>query len=827
MKKADEQIAASPPRLKHDKEINLAIANRKTATDWKNRTMTWSDFLQRLSEPTRTQETAAEYKSMPKPEKDAAKDLGGFVGGFLKGGRRKADAVQSRSLLTLDADHLTMDLWESVPLLFEHAAAIYSTHSHTPEKPRERLIIPLSRPVTPDEYEPIARKVAEIFGMNLFDDTTYQASRLMYWPSCPRDGEYIFEYQDENFLDPDIILAKYEDWTDISSWPTSERENAVKVHERKKAGDPAAKPGIIGAFCRVYDIATAIDTFLPDVYEPTRKVDRYTFIGGSTSGGLVLYDNQFAFSNHATDPTGGKLTNAFDLVRIHLFGDQDDEAKALTPVNRLPSFKAMSDFAEQDKRVSFEVKRASLAEINEDFADTVADSDSNAWIENLRVSGKGSERKLLNSIYNAQLILENDPHLKDLIGLNEFTGSLTKIRKPSWEDRFDSAWSDSDVSHIRAMIDSRYQVTLSAPNLNDAIVTEAKKHTFHPVKDYIERETWDGVKRIETVFSDYMGVETSSYTREVSELFFGGAVSRIYRPGCKYDFVIVLIGSQGLGKSSLLQKLAPDFFTDSLVSMEHKDDLSLLQQNWLLEISELSATKRTDLEKQKGFLSRTEDMFRPAYARYPIRVKRHVVFAGTTNEFQFLKDSSGNRRWLPLNCDKAMQTKSVFDGSFEAIIPQLWAEAKHLYETTFKKGKYLDLSEESKAIALQKQRESEAEDPLKDDLECYLDIPLPIDWYEMGSSDKRNYILRKLNNEEDLFGVEPPEVMQRTKITVREVLAELLDVRIGSLDLRQNGTAKKISILLNAMPEWNRKTFRMPGDGKPVKGFERVENVLP
>jgi predicted P-loop ATPase len=823
LKKADEQIAASPPHLKHDKEINLAMASRKTATDWKNRTMTWSEFLQRLSTPTRTQETAAEYKIMPKSEKDAAKDVGGFVGGFLKGGRRKADAVQSRSLLTLDADHLTMNIWESVPLLFEHAAAVYSTHSHTPEKPRERLIIPLSRPVTPDEYEPIARKVAEIFGLNLFDDTTYQASRLMYWPSCPRDGEYIFEYQDEDFLDPNTILAKYEDWTDISSWPTSERENAVKIHERKKAGDPAAKPGIIGAFCRVYDMASAIETFLPDVYAPTRGSNRYSFIGGSTSGGLVLYDNLFAYSNHATDPTGGKLTNAFDLVRIHKFGDLDEEVKALTPVNRLPSFKAMTDFAEQDKRVSFEVKRASLAEINDDFADTTAGNDSSAWIENLRTAGKGSDRKVLNSIYNAQLILENDPHLKDLIGLNEFTGSLTKIRKPSWEERFDPAWSDSDVSHIRAMIDSRYQVTISAPNLNDAIVTEGKKHAFHPVKDYIERETWDGVKRIATLFSEYLGVEDSPYNREVSELFFGAAVSRIYRPGCKFDYVIVLIGSQGLGKSTLLQKLAPDFFTDSLTSMESKDDMQLLQSSWILEISELSATKRTDIEKQKGFISRLEDVFRPAYAKNPVRVKRHVVFAGTTNEFQFLKDSSGNRRWLPLNGDKDKQVKSVFDRSLEEIIPQVWAEAKHLYETTFKKGKYLDLSVETKALALEKQKDAEAEDPLKDDLEIYLDIQLPTDWYEKGANEKREYIQRELAGEADPFGIEPGEMMQRTKITTREVMAELLDFRIGSADLRQNGTAKKIGMLLNAMTGWERKTIRFPNEEKTMRGYQRKD----
>ena len=187
-----------------------------------------------------------------------------------------------------------------------------------------------------------------------------------------------------------------------------------------------------------------------------------------------------------------------------------------------------------------------------------------------------------------------------------------------------------------------------------------------------------------------------------------------------------------------------------------------------------------------------------------------LCLLGTTNEFQFLKDSSGNRRWLPLDGDKDKQVKSVFDGSLEEIIPQLWAEAKHLYETTFKKGKYLDLSEDTKALALEKQKDAEVEYPLKNDLESYLDIQLPIDWYEKSASDKREYIQRKLNGEDDPFGQEPEEVMPRTKITTREVMAELLDFRIGSADPRQNSVAKKIGMLLNAMPGWERKTMQIP-----------------
>jgi len=821
LNKADEQLAASPPHLKHDKEINLAMANRKTATDWKNRTMTWSDFLQRLSEPTRTQETAAEYKILPKSEKDTVKDCGGFVGGFLKGGRRKADAVQSRSLLTLDADHLKMDLWESVPLLFEYAAAIYSTHSHTPENPRERLIIPLSRPVTPDEYEPIARKVAEIFGLNLFDDTTYQASRLMFWPSCPRDGEYIFEYQDEPFLNPDTILAKYEDWTDISSWPTSERENAVKVHERKKAGDPAAKPGIIGAFCRVYDIATAIETFLPDVYEPTRKTDRYTFIGGSTSGGLVLYDNQFAYSNHATDPTGGKLTNAFDLVRIHRFGDLDDNVKPGTPSTRLPSFLAMDEFIAADKNVSFELKRQALASADEDFAASLQDDTGARWIADLRTTKAG---KVMNNIYNLTLILANDPEFKGLLGFNEFTGTIEKVRKPFWETVFLKDFSDRDASEIRTRIDTRYDCTFSSKNLDDAIVTEARRQAFNPVKDYIEKAEWDHIPRIGKLLMDYFGVpDEPPYTAEIMELFFAGAVSRIYKPGCKFDFVLTLIGTQGIGKSTFFRKLAPDFFTDSLTSLDSKDDILTISDNWLIELGELAAAKRTDITKQKNFLSRTEDVYRKPYEKNNIRMKRHCVFVATTNEYRPLKDETGGRRWLYAISDKDSRTKSVFDGSLEAVIAQLWAEAVHLYKTRYKYGNWLDLSEEAQKIASEKQNEAKADDPMRDDIALYLEIQIPEDFYEWGAGEKSDYIQSRLRGEEGFYKKEYAELAPREKVTSREIMQELFNFQVGSTDMRSVSVSKKIGMIMNnSMPGWKSSTVRIPGFDKPIQGFKRV-----
>jgi len=229
---------------------------------------------------------------------------------------------------------------------------MYSTHSHTPSAPRLRLVIPLKRPVSPDEYQAVSRRIAGDLGIDFFDDTTYEAHRLMYWPSTSKDGEFIFKYLDEEWADPDEILARYPDWKDPSYWPESSQTKAERKKLADKQGDPREKPGIVGAFCRTYTIAQVIEKFLSDVYAPGDDPSRYTYIPGSTAGGLVLYDrDNFAYSYHATDPICGKLCNAFDLVRLHKFGDLDDDAKEGTPVNKLPSYLAMQELAEKDEMV--------------------------------------------------------------------------------------------------------------------------------------------------------------------------------------------------------------------------------------------------------------------------------------------------------------------------------------------------------------------------------------------------------------------------------------------------------------------------------------------
>ena len=288
-------------------KYNIATATSRFQAIWQNVSLTWEQLVDKLGKTVRTNETVGQFRNMPKSEQDTIKDVGGFVGGYLSEGKRKTGFVKSRSLITLDADFAVEDFVDGVRMFADYSWCIYSTHKHTPEKPRLRLVIPLSREVDSDEYEAIARKVAEEIGIEQFDDTTYQAHRLMYWPSTSNDGEFVIEHDEIQPLDVEKYLRKYVNWKDVSSWPTSTRTDKARLSTLKKQEDPTEKKGAIGVFCRTYTIKQAIDKFLSDVYEPCTNNDRYTYKQGTSSAGLVIYDDKFAYSNHATDPANGKL----------------------------------------------------------------------------------------------------------------------------------------------------------------------------------------------------------------------------------------------------------------------------------------------------------------------------------------------------------------------------------------------------------------------------------------------------------------------------------------------------------------------------------------
>ena len=339
------------------RKLTISVGASKRSTNWTPKEITWEQLCKKLQTPVITNETVSEYAEMTKEQRGEIKDVGGYVGGRIEGGNRKAGSITDRQLVCLDADYGDMRLWDTWDLMVGKACLMHTSHSHTPENPRLRFVIPLARAITAAEYEPIARRIAEWLDINAFDDTTYEASRLMFWSSCSKDAEYICRvYESDEWVDPDAILATYEDWHDMRSWPVSNRQTEIIVKSGRLQGDPLTKPGVIGAFNRAYTVTEAIENFLPDVYVPAGN-GRWTYARGSSTAGAVIYDdNKFIYSNHDTDPISRRLCSAFDMVRLHLYGAQDEGVDA--SIGELPSMSSMKALCQNDAKVQRELINA-------------------------------------------------------------------------------------------------------------------------------------------------------------------------------------------------------------------------------------------------------------------------------------------------------------------------------------------------------------------------------------------------------------------------------------------------------------------------------------
>ena len=752
--------------LRHDFTLDIATAHSRLSKKWKNKKWQWKDLVKRCSETKRTDEKVGEYLKMTKQEQADIKDVGGFVGGYLSGGTRKTPNVMWRSVATLDIDYGTDDVWDDFTLQFGFAAMLYSTHKHTPEKPRLRLVFPLNRNVKPDEYEPLCRKIACALGIDMFDITTYQLPRLFYWPSTSRDGEFVFEVQDGPACDVDAILGTYINPQDASEWPTGSRETEAVAHELRKAGDPLEKPGLIGAFCRAYTIEDAIDKFLTDAYERTATEGRYTYKSGSVAGGLVCYEGKFAYSHHETDPASGQLCNAFDLCRIHLFGIHDDGSR-VTDITRLPSYLKMQDFAAKDKTVRILLTKERRAEVESDFANVDLDGDGEEpgedntnWMANLEYDSKGSIKSTAKNII---CILENDRALSGHIWHDLFSGfDLVKGGLP-W-DRKATQWGNRDDANLRIYLDENYGIS-GKDKIKDAKDAVLTRHKLHPIRDYLNSLTWDGTPRLDTFIIDYLGVEDTTLHRAMTRKHFVAAVARVMNPGCKYDYCLIVAGAEGIGKSTLFSVMGGEWFNDSLVTMEGKSGMEQARGGWIIELSELGSIKRSDIEQVKAYISRQDDIYRPAYGTVTERHPRQCVFCGTTNETYFLKGCTGNRRFWVMSADADRRKHTDVKADLTAERDQLWAEAVERW----KEGETLYLPTDLEAEARQKQAEhnDEADDPIKDMLIAYLDMKLPGEWQTWDLLRRRAYV--KDPDPLDQTGTE-----ERTRVCAAEFICERL-----------------------------------------------------
>lgn len=808
----------STPKVKYDGTLDIATGRSRKETSWKNRETQWSDLVKRCSSTHRTAETHAEYLSAKKPRQDEIKDIGGFVGGFLTSGRRTARTVQHRQLITLDIDHNTAMTWDDFCMLYDCAACLYSTHKHAPDAPRYRLLIPLDREVSCDEYVAISRKVAGTIDIEAFDNTTFEPSRLMYWPSTSKDGEFVFQLQDGPWLNADEVLASYHDWRDSSSWPVSQRNQGIIQRAIKKQGDPLEKPGVIGAFCRTYTIHEAIDNFLSDVYEATADENRYTFREGSTAAGLVVYDDKFAYSHHGTDPTTGKLCNAFDLVRLHKYGLKDEDAREGVKDHNLPSTMAMLDFARQLPPVRTLMVTETINSAMTDFQDIEVDEteapakqepESDEWKGKMDMDRKGN---VLSTIDNLVLILENDSMYKGIIAFDEFEQRAVLKRHLPWRkiDHNSRYLTDRDIHNIEHRIEKKYEI--GTTKLEKALSVIYERHNFHPVKDYLKSLTWDRQPRAETLFIDYMGADDTDYTRAVTRKMLAAAVARVHRPGIKFDYVVTLIGNQGKGKSTLLCKLGKQWFSDTfnLHMLNGKEGYEQMRGAWIIEIGEMAGMAKADVERVKAFVSAPTDRYRKAFGRMVENYPRQSIFTASSNKPDFMRDRTGGRRFWPVAINVDMATRNVFTDLTDSEIDQIWAEAVVLY----KGGEtlYLDGSLETDAEAIQKSHTEEH--PWTGVIMDFLDRKLPEDWEQRDRSGRVQFL-----NYPDSLQEEGTKF--RSRVCVHEIWHEGLNKR-ESIDDYSASVIRSIMRTLDGWEEQEKPT-RYTIYGIQRRGFLRSE----
>lgn len=775
--------------LQYDLPIIIYTAARRFEKRWKRAETTWAHLLEKLSHTAKTGETCAEYRKMKKSDRDARKDIGGFVGGTLKDGKRLKQNVLTRQIVTLDADNAEPGFLDRVrDVLRPCAWAAYSTHSHRPEAPRLRVLVLLASPVGPEAYQAIARRLAADINIEAMDDTTYEPERLMYWPSTPADGEYVFDHNDAPPLDPQAVLARYTDWHDVSEWPQSRRETEIVRHTAKKQGDPLAKDGLIGAFCRAHPIEEAIGAFLSDVYAPCGE-GRYTYRAGSTTGGLVLYEGRFAYSHHSTDPAGGRLCNAFDLVRIHKFGHLDEDADPGTPANKLPSFTAMADFARKDRATAAESRRELTEDLRKEWEDRGAGGADESWMDRLEADKKGN---LLPSAQNFILILSHDPLLAGRFGRDDFAHRFMVRGDLPWREAGqDRIWRDADDACLRNYLSTHYRLT-ARQVIDDALTEVMAANAFHPVREYLAGLRWDGVPRAETVYIDWLGAEDSAYVRAVTRTHLKAAVARVMKPGVKWDVCLVLSGPQGIGKSTVLRCLGKDWFNDGLVTFQGKDPMEQLQGAWINELSEMQATSKAENDQIKAFLSRNSDRFRAPYGRRTEEYPRQCVFAATTNDAVFLKDRTGGRRFWPVFC--AGGGKKTLDELTDGYVDQIWAEVRTWWEEN--ESLLLPPSAAAEARELQ---EAHTEGSEKAGLIAdYLDKKLPENWEDMDLYERRDYL--------DQYGeaAAPPGPVVRQKVCALEIWCEVFS---GTKLNFTNANARELNGIMQSMRGWRNAKY--------------------
>lgn len=747
------------------RDFHIYTAPRRDSKAWSAGKVTWDEIQAWVADPA------------------DQKECGNYVLGVLEGNRRTKASIVSRGVLALDADTAGRDFLLQASMELTEAFIAHTTYSSAPDDPHWRLLIPLNRDVTPDEYHKLATLVMDRIGTDRFDPGSVQAERYMFKPSTQNRNWYSSHVQPGEPLLVDEWLGDYED--DLSAIPLPKPSRFKR--------DPYAIEGTVGIFNRAYmDWDELIHVYeLP--YERSATADRWHLLQARSVAGMGVVSPGLVYSHHVNDPAYDQACSAFDLVRLHRFGELDEDCKPNTPVNRRPSHEAMLELAAKDPRVAQE-------QIGSDFDDEVGEGTA-SWQSQLVRNPRTAA--VIDNVTNWDLIVANEPLFSNLVW-DDLSNCIEVLDHLPWRkvDRLSRSWNESDQAQLNFHLERKLGLRAFRQVIEDRVLTQARENKRHPIRHYLETlPAWDGTPRVERCLP---GAPDTKHNRMVARKVMTAAVARVLEPGCKWDHVLVLHGTEGMGKSWWINRMTLGHDT-SLGDIRNKDTLLSAHRAWVVVADEGYSLRKAEADPLKEFLTRTSDMYRAPYARETRDHPRGFCIWSTTNDNTFLRQQEGNRRFLVVRCEQ----KVDFDAITPQYIQQVWAEALHLYRN----GERLHLNPEESEMAAEHREFFLEEDAIEPLVRQYLDMRVPDTWHEMSPSDRQSWV-ETVGDFGD-GGTERIDLVCSMQIWV-----EALGNHVGD---HRRGDLLQITNVLKQLPGWEALpgTTRVAGYG-PQRVFRRT-----
>lgn len=709
-----------------------------------------------------------------------------FIAGTLtertsKGSRYiRSDAnLINRTLIALDFDKINVDAETFKKAVHDELAEfsyyLYPTKRNTPENPRYRLILKPDRPFTRWEHKPLIRELETRIGIKTGDNANETWSQMNGLPVAIGITEAEFRQTTvENHGKPYPITVA----------PEIEPEKPQRIMDAEAGQvEPIPKEKLY-AVMENYVSKESNRGYLTDYM---KFISPLMVIVKSVQIGEI--DIQDAETFITMLGCGDAEWAEDNIKKLH----ENLKTNVRTEQTFMEKFDYYGEVRNLDSTLTEYAKEMGLSD----------------WKENL-IRNKREPYNVIRNIKNLELMILHDENLKDILMYNEFSQVVEKSKMFPWEQSYNQQLTDDDLGEMKIYLSKKYGVEYGKENLLDVTLSVAKRSSFHPIKSMIERTPWDGVKRAETMFIDYLGTDDNEYMRLVAKKWLVGAISRIYTPGIRFEIVPVVTGKQGAGKSTLASKLGGEFFSDDLKDMKSKDSKEFLLGSWIIELGELSAMRKSETEEIKSFISTRKDRYRPSYGRITNNYPRTCVFIATSNDNHYLKDMTGARRFFPVPVDAHERKKDVFTMDANTV-QQIWAEAFTFYNA----GETCYFSKEEEATLAEPYRDDATEeDMMKTDVLEYLNILIPDNWNSFRLSEKRNYIQSVMEN----IPVANYGTNEREHITVKEILSELLQLDPSKYN-HNNTDSKKVNTIMNNLPEWEYTRWRE--HGKQIRGYER------